>query len=297
MSLEPNSTTVGTLNRATLGVTIAIHAGAIAAPYFFTWLGLVLCVLLGVLTGHIGISLGFHRLLTHQSFKATTICRRILATLGTLALQAGPLKWIAIHRLHHRYTDTENDPHTPRFSFFWAHLCWTFFPDPQLDEKRIRALSRDVAVDPFMGFLDRHNFLIAAVFVVVLFTVCSLAGGLEFGVSCFLWGGCVRIVYIWHTTFLVNSLAHSWGYRNYAVANDSRNSIIVSIFAPGDGWHNNHHAFPRSAAHGHRLLEFDPIYWFIMFLKSIGFVSRVVVISPSSGMKAIKKVSRYRFRP
>jgi fatty-acid desaturase len=249
----------------------------------------VLFVVFSILTGQLGISLGFHRLLAHQSFKTTTLCRRVFATLGTLALQAGPMKWTAIHRLHHRFTDTPNDPHTPRYSFFWAHFCWTFFSNPEFSDERIKTLAKDVGVDPFMLFLERHNFLIGALLTVFLFIVGSLAEGWEFGLSCFLWGGCIRIVYIWHTTFLLNSLAHSWGYRNYAIANDSRNSLIVAILAPGDGWHNNHHAFPRCAAHGHRLFELDPIYWFILLLKSIGLVSHVVKAPPYASTKIIPR--------
>jgi fatty-acid desaturase len=254
---------------------IAVHAGALAAPFYFSWQGVALCVVLAVMTIHLGVALGFHRLLSHRSFQTSVAVKYLLALLGTLALQSGPVSWVGVHRLHHKTADRHDDPHTPLYSLFWAHLGWTIFVSPDESEVSHR-MARDISSDHVLAFLERHHWWIGGFFFFLLFVVGYGLDGVEFGLSLLTWGGCVRTVYGWHGTFIVNSICHMHGYRNYETNDGSRNSWLGAILAQGEAWHNNHHAFPRSAGHGHRRFEFDPIYLLLRVLEKIKIVKNVI---------------------
>ncbi len=276
MSRTPGFPAISGINFTTLTGAVLIHIGAIAAPFFFSWSGLAVCILLLFMTAQVGLSLGFHRLLAHKSFRTSTTVTRILALLGTLAHQAGPVTWVAIHRVHHKYADRELDPHTPRKSLAWAYFMWAFVPDPRFCEEGLRALADDVATDPFLLFLDRNQYGVCVLCFLTLFFLGYGMGGLYLGGSLVLWGGCVRTVYVWHAVFLINSLGHLSGYRNYATPDNSQNSPLIFLVALGEGWQNNHHAFPSSAGQGHRVFEFDPIYMLIRVLGKLGLVTSII---------------------
>ena len=152
-------------------------------------------------------------------------------------------------------------------------------------------MARDVSRDPVLAFLDRHNWLIGGSFFLFLYLVGYGLDGPEFGLSLFLWGGCFRTAYAWHSTFIVNSICHRHGYRTYQTSDGSRNSWLGAILAQGEAWHNNHHAFPRSAAHGHRRFEFDPVYLLLRVLEKIRVVNNVIrpPYLTSDGTIAIKE--------
>ena len=249
-----------------VGIAI-IHLGALAAPWFFSWKAFWMFVALQAVTG-LGITIAFHRLLTHRSFKTPKWLEYILTLCGSLAMQGGPIKWVATHRVHHAYSDRPQDPHSPTRGFLWAHVLWLFAYDEVLDHpvKQLRYAS-DLANDPVHRFIERTNVLQTFVLGGFLF-----AWG---GWPAVIWGVFARTVFVYHGTWLVNSAAHIWGYQSYQTNEGSRNNWWVALVSYGEGWHNNHHAYPSSAAHGLRWWEFDITYLTIRFLWLLGLATDI----------------------
>jgi len=246
-----------------------IHLGVLLAPWTFSWKALFLSIFLYWLTGCLGVTLGYHRFFTHRSFKSPKIVAYPLALAGALAGQGGPISWIANHRKHHQFSDKTGDPHSPRDGFFWSHMGW-LFKRSEMDEPSIyRKYVPDLAQDPFIRFLDRYDGL----FVILLAAALYFWGGLSFLV----WGISVRMVFLYHSTWFVNSATHKWGYQTFKVNDNSRNLWWVSLLAFGEGWHNNHHAFQSSARHGLRWWEFDLTYLTIRFLGVLGLARQINV--------------------
>jgi len=258
-------------------IFLGTHLVLGTAPFVYTDTGAILGGILAWITVQFGMSLGYHRLISHRSYCTPRWLERFFALLGCLSAQSGPVTWAAIHRLHHRSADHESDPHTPRVGFLWAQCEWTFYKRPEIDswDSKVR-IAADVAADPFMRFLDR-NFVSVNAAAVICIGLAGYAWNGVFGaISLTVWGCFVRIVVTWHLIFLINSAGHLWGYRNYNTRDDSRNVWWLAPFVFGDGWHNNHHADPSSAAHGHRWFEVDINYWFILFMRSVGLAKRVI---------------------
>jgi len=247
-----------------------VHAGALAAPFFFTWKGLLAFFVLGWLTGGLGICLGYHRLLTHRSFQTFLPIRRALALLGALAGEGPPITWVAVHRKHHRYADKQGDPHTPRDGAWWSHVLW-LFPRPRHPQwqQMIERHAKDLLKDPFMRLLDKTFLVWHCALGLALFMLGWLAWDVYTGLSLLVYGTFLRLVYVMHVTWLVNSASHIWGYRSYDTRDDSRNLWWVGLLAYGEGWHNNHHAFPARARHGHRWWELDMTYMIIRSMESL----------------------------
>ncbi|MBI4560188.1 MAG: fatty acid desaturase [Candidatus Hydrogenedentes bacterium] len=255
----------------------ALHAGLVLAPFTFTWSGLIVCLVLVFVTGALGITVCWHRLLTHRSFKTPKLVEYILTGCGCLALQGGPISWVAAHRLHHKEADLPPDPHTPLVNFLWSHVGWLFFTDPQLDTyDKLRRWAKDLDRDRVIRFFQKSCVPLYFAVAGALFLVGFLIGGWKFGLSLVVWGSIVRTVYVWHVTWLVNSATHLWGYRNYPTKDNSRNTWWVALLTFGEGWHNNHHAVQHSAAHGHRWFEFDVTYLTIRAMELLGLASHVV---------------------
>jgi stearoyl-CoA desaturase (delta-9 desaturase) len=245
-------------------VILGLHVGAVAAffPPFLTWQAVVLAVVMQLICG-LGVTVGYHRLLTHRSFRTIKPVEYFLSWLGSLNLQGGPIHWTATHRLHHQHSDTEQDPHTPRHGFFWAHMKWCLMHDPEFDPfHKYSQYAKDLARDIGHRIIE-HSMLISTL---ALAAVLYWVGGWSF----VMWGICVRLVYVYHITWLVNSATHTWGYRNFETKDDSRNLWWVGLTAFGEGWHNNHHAWPRSARHGMKPWEFDISWITIRFLQMLG---------------------------
>lgn len=249
---------------------VILHAACLAAPFTFTWSGLGVAVLLWWGAGGLGVCLGYHRLLTHRSFKTYKPVEYVLTALGTLNLQGGPIKWVGTHRIHHKESDTDLDPHSPKHGFDWSHILWCVIEDPF--DRDLRKYAPDLKRDKFMVFLDRFFWLPQVVLAVVLYAL----GGW----SWVIWGVAVRTVFTYHATWFVNSASHTWGYRNFDTRERSRNLWWVALVSFGEGWHNNHHAFPRSAAHGLYKMEWDPTYWTIKAMGWIGLAKDIHVADP-----------------
>lgn len=251
----------------TIAVLTIVHLGALFAPFTFTWSGLFMALLLYALTAT-GITLGYHRLLTHQAFQAKPWLARLIVFFASQSAQAGPATWVAIHRQHHANSDHEGDPHSSARGFWWAHLGWMTVLTPQRrDSGFVGRMARDVLNDPFYAFLDRTFLLLCIATGCLLF----LAGGW----SWLVWAVFLRIAAVFHATWLVNSAAHRFGYKSYRTNDLSTNCWWVALITFGEGWHNNHHAFPRSARHGLRWWEIDLSWCLLSALGRFGLVDRV----------------------
>ena len=255
-------------------------------PWFFSWTGVLVLIVGMYVFGVVGINLGFHRLLTHRSFSCPLWLEHTLAILGTCCLQFSPAFWVAVHRRHHHFADEEQDPHSPLKSFFWAHFGWLLVRPPDMKPRVMtERYAKDVMRDPLYAVLDRNKnwikltLLAWMAFFAAGFAASALSGAstqdaVQFGSSLFVWGGALRTVVVWHTTWAVNSVTHVWGYRNYETPDDSRNNVIVGLLAGGEGWHNNHHAAPTSARHGHNWWEFDLTWQTIRLLMLLGLATQ-----------------------
>ena len=249
------------------GGIAVIHLGALFAPFTFTWSAFAVFIGLQLVTG-LGITLCYHRLLAHRSFQVPRWLEYLLTICGALALQGGPIKWVATHRVHHAFSDRPQDPHTPTRGFWWAHMLWLFARDPALDDPATcNRYAPDLARDPGHRLIERaHVWLTFAMGALLL-----AAGGLPWLV----WGLFLRTMFVYHGTWLVNSAAHLWGYQTYDTNEGSRNNWWVALVSYGEGWHNNHHAYLHSAAHGLRWWEFDVTYAAIRFLGWLRLANRI----------------------
>ena len=271
-------------------VLTGIHVIALLAfiPWLFTWSGLVLAILGHFTFGMLGVTIGYHRLLTHRGFTCPKWLEHTLAIFGMCNLQDSPARWVAIHRLHHQHSDHQPDPHSPLANFLWAHVGWVVYRHRDLDRTvHYERYVRDLLRDPFYLRMERYSgwFLVFAAHA-ILFTLAGAVYGYFVGgstseaircsASWYVWAVAVRTVFVLHGTWAVNSLTHVAGYRNYETRDNSRNNWLVALISHGEGWHNNHHAQPRAARHGHRWWEFDMSWWIILGLEKIGLAKDVV---------------------
>lgn len=248
-----------------------------------TWLDIALLVVMYVLT-MLGITAGFHRLFSHQSYQAHPALRAGLAVLGTMAGQGTVLIWAATHRKHHQYSDQPLDPHSPhapegttRERFWHAHIGWILNFFPRDWERYIP----DLLQEPFLVMLHRRSML----WVLAGLLLPALAGGLitlswQGALGGFLWGGWVRVFLVEQSVLLVNSAGHLWGERPFETRDASTNSWPIALLALGEGWHNGHHAFPASARHGHNRWEFDATYVAIRLFQACGLARNLVLPGP-----------------
>jgi len=270
------------------------HLVAVLAlfPWFFSWTGVVLCVLGCYVFGTLGIAVCFHRLLTHRSFACPLWLEHTLSVLGACCVHESPAYWVAIHRRHHHFSDHAEDPHSPRETLFWAHVGWLTVKRADMQPvPLIERYAMDLWRDPFQRRLEQSDnwakIVLAswAAFFVLGFGIAVLSGAgasdaMQLGLSVLVWLGAVRILFGWHTAWTVNSVCHLWGYRNYETRDLSRNNVIVGLLASGEGWHNNHHADPNSARHGHAWWEFDLAWLTIRLFEAVGLAWDVKRPSP-----------------
>lgn len=260
------------LNWAMVAFLGVIHGLACLTPWFFSWRALGVTLLLHWFFGSIGICLGYHRLLSHRSFKVPQWLEYGIAFVGALALQGGPIFWVAGHRLHHAYTEDENaDPYSAKRGFWWSHMLWMLYPHPEFfDVERYSRYAPDLMRDPVYRWLNRYFLLLQIPLGLLLYGL----GGWSFVI----YGVFLRAVLLWHSTWLINSVTHMWGYRTFSTQDNSRNLWWAAIFTYGEGWHNNHHAYPQVARAGWQWWEIDMTWWAIWLLKTLGLATKVVKI-------------------
>ena len=236
-----------------------------------------------------GITVGFHRLFTHRSFKTSGAMRFLWAVLGSMALEGPVIEWVAYHRRHHRFSDAEGDPHSPHVGdgsgffgalrgLFHAHVGWVLFSDEGAEEARY---APDLIADRVVRIVDRTFIAWAMLGLAVPFGLgVALTGTLFGGLMGLLWGGAARIFFLHHITFCINSLCHFFGRVRFDTGDESRNLAWLAPLTFGEAWHNNHHAFPSSARHGLGRFELDPSGRLIDLMERIGLVWDVVRIRP-----------------
>lgn len=247
------------------------HGLALLAPWFFSWKALGVALFLHWLCGSIGICLGYHRLLTHRSFQVPQWLEYAIAIIGCLAIEGGPIFWVAGHRIHHLHTeDIEKDPYSARRGFWWSHMGWLLNKRRQIfDYDCYRQYAPDLAKNAVYRWLDRYFLLFQLPLAVGLY----LLGGWSFVI----YGIFVRAVLLWHSTWLINSATHLMGYRNFHCDDNSRNLWWAALLTYGEGWHNNHHAFPNVAKAGLKWWEIDMTWWAIVVLERLGLARKIVL--------------------
>lgn len=250
-----------------IGFFAPLHIGALLAllPAFFSWKAVGVGLLLYWITGGLGITLGFHRLITHRSFQTPKWLEYFLAFCGTLACQGGPIDWVGLHRIHHLHSDQILDPHDSNQGFWWSHFGWMLHKSPAFAD--VPRFTKDIYDDPFYQFLQKNMVLLQVILGVALL----LIGGWSFVV----WGVFVRLVFVWHCTWFVNSATHKFGYKSYDSGDNSTNCWWVALLTYGEGWHNNHHAFQYSARHGLEWWEIDLTWMTIQLLQTLGLATNV----------------------
>lgn len=256
---------------------LLLHVGALAAPFFFSWSGLILTLVLHWVAGGIGVCLGYHRLLTHDSFRTYRPIKLFIAWVGGFAGEGTAIDWVANHRKHHAFSDKEGDPHSPHDGGFWSHAGWLAYSiHGKEGQEHAQHWAPDLANDRglrMIGYLFLPTqFLVGAVLLAAGYSF----GGWYLGLSWLAWGLFLRLTFVLHSTWFVNSASHMWGYRNYETTDDSRNNWWVALLTYGEGWHNNHHAYPRMAKHGHRWWELDVTFLTIHLMQRLGLAWDVV---------------------
>nr|AUG32360.1 Stearoyl-CoA 9-desaturase [Paulinella longichromatophora] len=258
----------------TTSFMLVMHIGAIFAllPRFWSSQALFTLMILYWITV-LGVTLGLHRLVAHRSFLTPKPIERLLVLMGSLACQSGPIEWVGLHRHHHKFSDQPNDHHDAGRGLWWSHSEWMLHDIPALQE--LDRFAGDLQVDPFYRWLDRWFLLLQAPLAISLYWYGELSGVHGGGLGLVLWAIPLRLVLVYHVTWLVNSATHAFGYRNFDCPDLSRNCWWVAILSFGEGWHNNHHAYPYSARHGLRWFEFDITWQHIKLLKKLGLAKRV----------------------
>lgn len=253
-----------------------LHIGSllVLVPSNFTWAGLGLAIFMYWLTGCVGITMGWHRLISHRSYQVPKWLEYFFVFCGSLSCQSGPTEWIGLHRHHHAYSDTDQDHHSSKKGFWWSHINWIWFEVEA--RKELPRFTRDIASDPVYRFFDKYFIHLQFVLGFMFY----IAGDLlvDNGLSFVVWGIFFRLVFLYHCTWLVNSATHKFGYRTYETEDKSTNCWWVALLAFGEGWHNNHHAHQYSARHGLKWWEFDITWILISVLERLGLASKIKLI-------------------
>ena len=216
----------------------------------------------------LGVTIGYHRMLTHRSFQPHPVIKFLFLVLGSMSLEGAAIEWASTHVKHHAQADKEGDPHSPVEGFFHAHVGWLF--KDRMAQPEVYA--RHLLKDPIVMFVSKTFFLWVGLSLLIPFLIGGWTG--------LLWGGLVRIFLAHHVTWSVNSVCHTFGKREFETTDQSRNEWLVGLLGFGEGWHNNHHAFPRSAFHGLHWWQFDMSGYIIWTLERIGLVKDVYRVTP-----------------
>ena len=246
----------------------SFHMLAIPMLWTFSWPNLAALLIGNWIVGSLGVGLGWHRLLTHRSFKAPKWLEYILTIFGTMSMQDPPDKWVATHRMHHAFVDTDKDPHSAQSGFWWPQIGWVVWGKAQdHDAETLKKFVPDLIKDKVQVAIS--NFYLVPIII---------SAGLLFAIGGWpmvIWGVFGRVVFGWHTTWFVNSLSHIYGKRPHDTGDLSTNNWFVAILTFGEGWHNNHHAFPTSARHGLDRYQFDMNWIAIRILERLGWAKNI----------------------
>jgi stearoyl-CoA desaturase (delta-9 desaturase) len=283
------------IDRLASAVVTAVPPIMVGVGMWFGWIGnllnwqdLLILAFTYVAVGT-GVTVGFHRLLTHRSFGCHRVTRAFFAALGSAAAEGPVIDWVATHRKHHQFSDSDGDPHSPHVGhgtgwqgalrgLVHAHLGWVFTDMEVADEQRY---AKDLLADPWIRFVDRTFVVWVVAGLAAAFGLgVALSGTVAGGLTALLWGGAARIFFVHHATFSINSLCHYFGRQDYDTRDESRNLAWLAIPTWGEAWHNNHHAFPTSYRHGLRRWQIDPAAGVIRLLELTGLAWDVVRVNP-----------------
>jgi stearoyl-CoA desaturase (delta-9 desaturase) len=293
-----------TANRIATGAVTVIPILALglvvwqAWASYLHWSDVAVFAIVYMCTG-LGVTVGFHRLFTHRSFKTGKVVRATLAIFGSAAIEGPVISWVADHRKHHAFSDREGDPHSPHGhgdgwrnhlkGLLHAHVGWLFIHTQRGNRARY---APDLMADPIVRFVDRTFVLWVLAGLAVPFGLGFLIGGtLDAALTGLLWGGAVRMLVLHHVTYSINSLCHYFGRRRFQTDDESRNLAWLSVLSLGESWHHNHHAFPTSARHGLRRWEVDPSALVIRGLRRTGLAWDVVEVSPERQARKLADVA------
>lgn len=254
------------INAVRWGVLLGAAIGVCFYPPTWGRLGVLL---VSYVVGMLFVTVGYHRYFSHRAFKTGRLFQFLLAVGCCTTLQRGVIWWSAVHRHHHRYSDTAADLHSPRDGFRWAHVGW--LKSPAALNMPLSSV-KDLLSFPELRVLEKTYYLVALAFAGLLW---AIGGG-----AAVVWGFLIRTVLCWQATYAVNSLAHRFGYRRFDTRDDSRNNVFLGIVGMGEGWHNNHHRYPASARNGFYRWEVDIAWWAIRALAAVGLVWDVITVPP-----------------
>ncbi|KAK9165052.1 hypothetical protein Scep_000243 [Stephania cephalantha] len=273
----------------TISIGVMVHVHVMCFLYAYSTFSLSrflvgLCI--GIITGMFGISVSYHRNLAHRAFNLPKWLEYLFAYCGILSFQGHPILWVSMHRLHHQFADEDRDPHSPTEGFWFSHMNWIFDIKYILQKRGGVNNVRDLEKQFFYRFLQKTNYIHPFLPAIPL-----LWWG---GFPMLVWGLYVRTALAFHSTFLVNSACHIWGYQAWNTGDLSKNNWLVALITFGEGWHNNHHAFEFSARHGHEWWQFDPGWYVIKLLELVGLATHVKVPSETQKqrMVALNKKAR-----
>lgn len=267
-----------------------MHLGAVGGVLWlvfnFSWATLGLAIAWFVLSG-MGITMGYHRCFSHRAFNATKPVQAVLTFFGSAAVQNSCLKWSSDHRVHHAKVDTESDPYNRKKGFWWSHIGWILHDQPVEGSMQNVA---DLELNPILRFQHKHYFFFVATAGFLAPALIAMTWG-DF-IGGFLVAGCLRLVFQWHATFSINSVAHTIGTRPYSLKNTARDSILTALLTFGEGYHNFHHRFQSDYRNGVRWWQFDPSKWTIWSLSRVGLVSDLKRASKDAIQRAKESVRR-----
>ncbi len=267
-------------------VVIAVfHLGAIAALFTFRWSSLAVFLAMWIVGQNVGVSVCYHRQLTHRGFTTPKWVEHLMVLCGTMTLQGSPIYWVAVHRMHHQYTDRLGDPHSPRDGKWWSHMGWILHGALHNETVLLSHYAPDLQRDRFYRWLLVWHWIPITFSGIALLACGTAVGGWRLGLSWLLWGVLLRTTVGFHVTWLVNSATHLWGARRFDTHDDSTNNWWVALLTGGEGWHNNHHAHPVSATHGMAWWELDFNYLLIRLLGLLGLARNIKVMHPDKNAR------------
>lgn len=272
------------INWKNVTIIASFHLLAIPALFTFSWQNVGALIIGNWIVGSLGVGLGWHRLLTHRGFKAPKWLEYILSIFATMSIQDSPDKWVATHRIHHAFTETDKDPHSTKFGFWWAQMGWIVWGTAQdHDAATLKKYVPDLIKDRGHALISRFYYVPIILSATIFFTI----GGWTMVV----WGVFARVVVGWHTTWFVNSLSHIFGSRPFDTGDDSTNNWFVALLTFGEGWHNNHHMSPTSARHGLLWYQFDMNWIAICMLEKLGLATNIRVFDTEKQPAELKQAA------
>jgi stearoyl-CoA desaturase (delta-9 desaturase) len=252
-----------------------IYAIVLLWQRYVNWLDITLMLVFYLISG-LGITIGFHRMLTHKSFETSKFVKGLFLVMGCMAWEGPPIVWASTHIKHHAHSDEEDDPHSPLVSLWHAHIGWMF-----LDASDTETYGTWLKKDPVVVWANRTWWIWGLVGMIIPLLIGGWTG--------LLWGGFVRVFITHHVTWSVNSICHTFGKRPFETTDASRNNWLIGLLAFGEGWHNNHHAFPRSAFHGMEWWQFDLSSWIIRMMEKAKLVWKVHRVRPQDKEKRLRQ--------